>query len=743
MYREMLLEIGCEELPASWMSPLTTQLRTCIGTHLKEARLDCLTAAESFATPRRLTVWVAQLAERQADLEETLIGPPVRAAFDAGGQPTSAAAGFARKQGVAVERLSRVETPKGIYLAYQRRQRGAAARKVLVGVLNATLRDLSFKKQMNWDARLNDGRGDLLFGRPIRWLLFLYGGRAVPFVIDRTSKAIAQGVSPVRAGSTTYGHRFFGKDGSPGRPIRVGSFAEYRKALKRHYVLLSREERRTRIEKKLDIHASRAGGTVGMAGGESSLLDEVPDLVEYPSVVSGSFPKEFLALPEEVLKTTMIHHQHYFPVLDNLGRLTANFLAVTNTPHDNVPAITHNSERVLVARLRDARFFWEADRGATLASRLDRLDTLLFHAKLGSYLSKARRIERLAGCLARDAFSAPDHAEDAARAALLAKADLTTDMVGEFPELQGVIGGIYAREDGEHESVWRSIYHHYLPISVGTNSPPRPEDLKGAEVCWAAISVADKLDTLVGLFHAGEKPRGARDPFGLRRQAHGLFRILVDLPELVGLTTRPDLGGLLSAAESIHEVTASNEVTARLYFFLLDRLRFVLEQRGHDVRNVRAVTQPVPSWREVKPLDARRKLEVLPEFTGSVDFLQLAVLFKRVRNIAKELPEPEFDAMEQGQAAVSKEPFELAEAFLVEELERRRPAIEAAVEVGADYRAAFAEAAGFGPAVDRFFNEVLVMADEPLLRRRRLGLLKRLERLVLKLADVSEIVKED
>ena len=743
MYRELLIEIGCEELPASWLPPLTSQLKTCVGAHLKEARLDCPTAPESFGTPRRLTVWVAQVAERQADLEETLIGPPIRAAFDAGGQPTPAAAGFARKQGVSVERLSRLETPKGVYLACQRRQRGAAARKVLAGVLNATLRDLSFKKQMNWDARLNDGRGDLLFGRPIRWLLFLYGGRTVPFVIERTSKAIAQGVSPVRAGSITYGHRFFGKDGSPGRSIRIGSFAEYRKALKRNYVLLSRDERRTRIEKRLDIHASRAGGVVVLVAGESSLLDEVPDLVEYPSVVSGSFPKEFLALPEEVLKTTMIHHQHYFPVLNKLGKLTAHFLAVTNTPRDNVPSIRHNSERVLVARLRDARFFWEADRGSTLASRLNRLDTLLFHTKLGSYLSKARRIERLAGCLARDAFAAPEHAENAARAALLAKADLTTDMVGEFPELQGAMGGIYAREDGEPESVWRSVYHHYLPISVGTDSPPRPEDLRGAEVCWAATSAADKLDTLVGLFNAGEKPRGARDPFGLRRQAHGLFRILVDLPELVGLTARPDVGGLLSAAESIHEVSASDEVTARLHLFLLDRLRFVLEQRGHDVRNVRAVTQPFPSWREVKPLDARRKLEVLPEFTGSGDFLQLAMLFKRVRNIARELPEPEFYAVEHGQVAVSKEPFEPAEVNLVEELERRHPVIEDAVEAGTDYRAAFAEAAGFGPAVDRFFNEVLVMVEEPLLRRRRLGLLKRLERLVLKLADVSEIVKED
>ncbi|MEE2791702.1 MAG: glycine--tRNA ligase subunit beta [Acidobacteriota bacterium] len=743
MYRELLIEIGCEELPASWVPPLTSQLRTCVCTHLKAARLECPTAPESFSTARRLTVWVAQVAERQADDEETVTGPPVQAAFDANGQPTPAASGFARKHGVAVERLSRLETPKGVYLAYQHRQRGAAARKVLASVLTATLRDLSFKKQMNWDARLNDGRGDLLFGRPIRWLLFLYGGRVVPFVIERSSGAIARGVSCVRAGSVTYGHRFFSREGTPGRPIRVDSFADYRRVLKRHYVLLSREERRTRIEKKLKAHASRAGGVVGVAAGESSLLDEVPDLVEYPSVVSGHFPKEFLALPEEVLKTTMIHHQHYFPVVNRRGRLTEHFLAVTNTPRDNVRSITHNSERVLVARLRDARFFWEADRGATLASRLERLDTLVFHAKLGSYLSKARRIERLAGCVARDALVAPDHVEHAARAALLAKADLTTDMVGEFPELQGVMGGIYAREDGEPEAVWRSVYHHYLPISVRTDAPPKPDDLKGARVCWAATALADKLDTLVGLFHAGEKPRGARDPFGLRRQAHGFFRILVDLPELVGLTARPDVGSLVSAAESVHEVALSSEVIERLYPFLLDRLRFVLEQRGYDVRNVRAVTQPLPSWRQVKPLDARRKLEVLPEFTGSTDFLQLATLFKRIRNIAKDLPENEFEAIESGQAAVSNQPFEPAEAHLIEELDRRRPAIEAVVEAGTDYRVAFAEAAGFGPSVDRFFTDVLVMVAEPLLRRRRLGLLKRLERLVLKLADMSEIVKED
>ncbi len=796
MYRELLIEIGCEELPASWMPPLVRQLGACLGARLEEARLACPTPPEAFATPRRLAARAARVADRQPDLEETLTGPPVRAAFTPAGDPTPAAAGFARKHGVAVDRLIRVDTPKGTYLAYRRRQRGRAARSVLGGVLAATLRDLAFPKQMHWDARLGDGRGDLPFGRPIRWLVFLFGGRVVPFVIGRTPDAAARGVAPIRAGSATRGHRFFSRDGRPGRPVRVGSFAEYRKALKRHYVLLTREERRARIAKKIETQARRVGGVVGGAGGAASLLDEVPDLVEYPSVVAGRFPEEFLALPDEVLKTTMIHHQHYFPVATGDGRLTEHFLAVTNVPKDNVPAIARNSERVLVARLRDARFFWEADRGAPLDSRLDRLDTLRFHAKLGSYLDKARRIEKLAAAVAGDAFGAPAAVGHATRAARLAKADLTTDMVGEFPELQGVMGGIYAREDGEPEEVWRAVYHHYLPIGVTADAPPRADDLGRAGVSWAAVALADKLDTLVGLFRAGERPRGARDPFGLRRQAHGVFAILADLPELTGLTARPDLGGLVAAAEAAHggadesaqgaaegeaahgagrggalrpsgagrrrigrsqaedgagrgtehggaHASASEpEVLERLQQFLLERLRFVLEQRGHDVRNVRAVTQPWPSWRAVVPLDARRKLEALAGFTGSTEFQQLAALFKRVRNIARELPDAELADVEAGRAAVSDESPEPAEAALAAELDRRRPAIEAAAATGTDYHAAFAEAAAFGPAVDRFFTDVLVMAGDPGLRRRRLALLKRLEHLILQLADVSALVKD-
>ena len=799
MYRELLIEIGCEELPASWMPPLVRQLGESLGAQLEAARLACPAQPAAFATPRRLAVHAPRVEDRQPDLEETVTGPPARAAFTDAGEPTRAALGFARKQGVAVDRLIRIDTPKGTYLAHRRRQPGQAARSVLGGVLAATLRDLAFPKQMHWDARLDDGRGDLPFGRPIRWLVFLFGGRVVPFVIGRTPEAAARGVAPIRAGSATRGHRFFSRDGRPGRPVRVGSFAEYRKTLKRHYVLLTREERRARIAKKLETQAKRLGGVVGGAGGAGSLLDEVPDLVEYPSVVAGRFPEEFLALPEQVLKTTMIHHQHYFPVATGDGRLTEHFLAVTNVPKDNVAAIARNSERVLVARLRDARFFWEADRGAPLDSRLDRLDTLRFHAKLGSYLDKARRIEKLAAAVAADAFGAPAAVDHAARAARLAKADLTTDMVGELPELQGVMGGIYAREDGEPEEVWRAVYHHYLPIGVTADAPPRPDDLGRAGASWAAVALADKLDTLVGLFRAGERPRGARDPFGLRRQAHGVFSILVGLPELTGLTARPDLGGLVAAAEAAHGVEDESaqgadadgagrgaalppaevgrqtrpsraadgaahgeagaagrvatdggvgasatepEALDRLQQFLLERLRFVLEQRGHDVRNVRAVTQPWPSWRAVVPLDARRKLEALPRFTGSADFQQLAALFKRVRNIARELPDAELADVEAGRAAVSDEPPEPAEAALAAELERRRPAIAAAVAAGSDYHTAFAEAAAFGPAVDRFFTDVLVMAGDPGLRRRRLALLKRLEHLILQLADVSALVKD-
>jgi glycyl-tRNA synthetase beta chain len=439
----------------------------------------------------------------------------------------------------------------------------------------------------------------------------------------------------------------------------------------------------------------------------------------------------------------MIHHQHYFPVVDEHGRLKPAFLAVTNIEVERPDLISRNSERVLTARLRDAQFFWRADREVPLEQRIDRLDTILFHKKLGSYKAKAERVERLAGWVAREALASPSAAEPAARAGRLAKADLGTDLVREFTELQGTMGGIYAREEGLPEAVWKAVYHHYLPVAIEPDAAPTRAQLGEGAVTWAAVSIADKLDTLVGLFAAGERPTGSRDPYGLRRQAHGLFRTLVDLPALTGLSVRPTVGALIAAAA--RELPLDQAAGDALSAFLAERLTYVLEQRGYDVRNVRAVLAGRP-LAEISPLEARRMLEVLPEFTGTPEFQQLATAFKRVKNIAgtkgsdPAVPGRMADTGPEADVyAALTEPAELA---LVEELRRRRPVIEQVLDSGDHYRQAFAEAAGFGPFVDRFFTDVFVMVDDPALRQARLHLMASLASLILRLADISEIVPQ-
>src|SRR6476646_10598594 len=534
MDRELLIEIGVEELPAGWMPALTRQLADRLAARLTELRIAPMAAVESYSTPRRLTARIAKIAERQEDLEETLSGPPVSAAFDAQGKPTPAALGFAKKQGVSFEELSRVSTAKGEYLAYHKRQRGKSAVDALPDLLSGLLRDLSFPKQMHWDAKLDDGRGELLFGRPIRWLLFLYGGRVVPFTIGRATNAAGPQVLDVESGALTYGHRFLATSGRAGRSIKVRSFDEYQARLSEHFVVLSHAERRDRIARELESHARRLNGRVHLKE-HAALIEEVADLVEYPSVVAGFYDRAFLALPHEVLTTTLVHHQHYFPVVTGAGELKEAFLAVVNTQPADERLIAKNAERVVAARLRDAKFFWEADRQQTLESRLDRLHTIVFHKKIGSYRDKAERIEKLARTIATDVLGAAEHADHAARAARWAKADLASDMVFECPELQGQMGGIYAREEGHPEQVWKAIYFQYLPVGLEADAPPTRAQLGDAAATWAAVSVADKADTLASLFGAGEKPTGSRDPFGLRRQAHGLIKVLVDLPELTGL----------------------------------------------------------------------------------------------------------------------------------------------------------------------------------------------------------------
>ena len=740
MDRELLIEIGCEELPASWLPGLTRQIADAARARLAEARLGVDAAIESYSTPRRLTVTSAKVAERQTDLEDLVMGPPVGAAFDAGGTPTAAAIGFARKNGVDVATLERVDGPKGVYLAFRRQVRGRPAVEVLPDVLAGVLRDLSFPKAMRWDAWLDDGRGELVFGRPIRWLVFLYGGRVVPFEIRRTETAQSTRVQDVRAGAVTHGHRFLTTSGRAGRAIKVRSFEDYQSRLLENFVVLRRQERHDRIIRGIETKARKLNGRVAARlVSRSALLEEVPDLIEYPSVIAGFVQEEFLALPPEVWTTTLVHHQHYFPVVDDEGRLKSAFLAVTNTDSANEGTVARNAERVVTARLRDARFFWEADRRTTLEERVARLDTIRFHKKLGTYRAKAERVAALAAWVAGDALGAAQAVGHAEQAGRLAKADLATEMVGEFTELQGTMGGIYAREEGQPEAVWKAIYYHYLPVATDPDGPPSRQELGEAAVAWAAVSVADKLDTLVGMFLAGEKPTGSRDPFGLRRQAQGFLRVLMDLPELTGLRSRPTLQALVArAAEAYGASGLGVEGEGPLWAFLLERYRFLLEQRKLDVRNVRAVVHE-DSFRTLSPLSARLELEALPEFTDSPDFRQLAVAFKRVRNIARELRGDDDAATAPPLASLLTEP---AERALLEEIDRRQPAIERVLEAGDDYRAAFAEAAGFGPAVDRFFTDVFVMVEDRALRTARLRLMKRLERLILRLADISEIVTQ-
>jgi len=744
MDRELLLEIGCEELPASWLPGLTNQVGEVVLTQLKEHRLAPEAPAETYSTPRRLTVRIAKLAERQTDLEEVLTGPPVSAAFKDDGTPTPAALGFATKNGTEVSLLERIETPKGIYLAFRRKQRGKAAVDVLPSVLGGTLRSLTFPKQMHWDAMLEDGKGELLFGRPIRWLLFTYGGRVVPFSIARTPGAQSSSVQDVTSGAVTYGHRFLTTSGRAGRAIKVRSFDEYKARLLENFVVIERSERHNKIARELDAKAQRLQGRVSrMVRQESGLLAEVPDLVEYPSVVAGTYSPEFLELPEEVLTTTLIHHQHYFPVEAEDGKLKNAFLAVVNTEPDDERTIARNAERVVSARLRDARFFWEADRKTTLESRLERLGTLLFHKKLGSYGEKATRIERLARWIASEALGASTEiADQAARAARLAKADLTTDMVREFTELQGTMGGIYAREEGQPEAVWKAIYYHYLPIGVDADAAPSRAQLGQAAVTWAAVSLADKVDTIVGLFAAGEKPTGSRDPYGLRRAAQAVTKMLTDLQATTGVARAVAVRDLVEQAFEGYRgvLTPQGEGWRQLVFeFFSEREAHLLERRGFKYDEIRAGMPADPST--LKPYDLLRRVNALSQARKSAGFEGLAALFKRVKNITRDFtPGPSTPTDFAGLRAALREP---AEQALLAELEQRWPRIDQSLK-DEKFLDAMTQLAHLHAPVNRFFVDVLVMAEEPALRDARLALLTTLRDTILMTGgDISELASED
>lgn len=752
---EFLLEIGCEEMPASWLRDLTQEL----GVRFREAaareHLEA-EAVETHSTPRRL-VLRADLPVRQADREEQVWGPSLGVARDAQGQWTKAAEGFARKAGVALEALSQAPKdpakPAEINLLFVKRTPGQATRDVLPSLLAATLRALSFPKRMSWDAWLDDGKGAFPFGRPIRWLVALLEGQVVPFTIYELVRG-AQGRALVESGDVTYGHRFLPR-GSAGAPLRVTGFAELVAKLRDHAVLLREADRSAAIQRQLD-----ALGVQAEIRDDHGLRDEWVQLVEFPTVLVGQVPEEFQALPVEVLETVLVHHQKYIPLLSPEGRV-ARFAALTNIDAQAGAEIVRGMQRVCVARFRDAVFFYAEDRKRPLASRVDDLTGVTFHQKLGSYRDKAERLTALIRRAAEAGWLSPPQMAAAASAARLAKADLTTAMVREFTELQGVMGGVYLAGEGAQPAVVRAVRWHYHPIALRAHEPPS-RDAVGDPAVFGAVALADKLDTLAGYFLIGLEPKGSGDPFGLRRAAQGAVRVLLDFasdgqrPRLrqavrMAIDGYPD--ALLAAALAGEARTrgAKNDkadaapavldlgavrarATAALDAFLAARLETVLDARGPCARDEIAAALAAPLVDALDdPYDAERRARALHDVRKQAwdDLAALAAAFKRVNNILADQP-----VATHIDPALFDKPSEAALQAALESA--------GAAQAGHDYLARLRALAGLREPIDRFFAReqeggVMVMAEDPAVRANRLALLSRARDLFHRIADISKL----
>jgi len=718
---EFLLEIGMEEIPAAWLAGLGAQLEAQFAAGAAREHLEPSELQVAWA-PRRL-VLSARVVGRQADREEQVFGPPVKAARDGAGQWTPAALGFARKCGCDPSQLGQASKAGSAdpYLVFVRRTKGRAAGAVLPEVLAATLRALAFPKRMSWDAWLDDGKGAFPFGRPVRWLVALLDGKVVPFTIYSAGDG-GPGEPIVVSGKATRGHRFLPR-GKAGSAVPVRSHADLVKGLRRHAVILDPEERERRIREALAPHAAHIRDDHG-------LPEEWRDLVECPTVLFGAIPAEFQRLPTEVLETVLVHHQKYIPIT-NEGRGVCRFAAIVNTDAANGREIVRGMERVVVARLRDAAFFFEEDLKRPLQERLQDLAGVTFHRGLGSYRDKAERMQRLVDAMGPEMglLTRAEH-EGAREAAGLAKVDLTTLMVREFPELQGTMGGIYLRAQGAaREDVIRAVQWHYHPLSVEADAPPAGK-LHGSEATvFGAVSVADKLDTLAGYFGLGLVPTGSSDPFGLRRAAHGVVRVLIDFWNAAGAEQRPSLRRLVAAALAGYGTLPKRspaQAQEELEGFLLDRLRYVLVARGHAADEVEAGL----GAREPDALDDPHECALRLSALGRVrreaseDLTCLAAAFKRAKNILGDQKPGEVDE------SLLSEPAEVG-------LQSAILGLTAATAGG--YEERLRALAGLRGPVDRFFDQVLVMAEDERLRRNRLALLESALALFYRVADVSRL----
>lgn len=682
-HSSLLLEIGTEEIPARFLPPALTMLRENTGSLFNEYLIG-FSDIKTYATPRRLTVMVKGIPAMQRDRIKEVYGPSKKAAFDEAGDPTRAATGFAQSQGVNVADLVIKNKDKGEYVAAVIKQEGVAVKHLLPEVLKRIVLSLNFPKSMRW------GNSSLRFVRPIHWILTLFDGEAITFEIDA-----------IRSGNITKGHRFL----SPGS-FTIKEIPTYIHLLENNYVVIDQDERRRMIERGI---GNLASSVEGKALRDEELLDTVTHLVEYPTPVLCEFPPDYLRLPKELLITVMKDHQKYFAVEDEDGRLKNHFIVVSNTKDENAETIRTGAERVIKARFEDARFYYEEDVGKPLEARVEDLRRVTFHDKLGSLYDKTERIVALASFLAEKL--SPGKKKWIEKAARLSKTDLITGVVGEFPELQGLMGRYYALNDGEEREVAEAILQQYLPAHSGDRLPETDEG--------SILSLSDKIDNVVSFFAIGLTPTGSEDPFALRRQALAVIAILME--KRCNITLKEMIQ---KAAEGV--VEARSSLTSEVLNFFMQRLEPLLSSQNVDADVVQSVIHLVNS---VPLCEIKERIQAIRGFTADAGYNGFLLAVKRICNIipGTEVPELSRDLL-----------LEPQEKTLATEILNIRPVLRRFV-VERKYYEAIMLLSTLTSFVNDFFDRVLVMDKRDEVRLNRFALLKEIWSMASLIADFSKL----
>lgn len=685
--RDLLIEIGTEELPPKALAKLSDAFADGVIAGLNDASVK-FASSTSYATPRRLAVLLKDVAASQPDLDVEKRGPAIKAAFGEDGSPSKAAQGFAHGCGVSVDELETMKTDKGEWLVFRSQEKGKSTTELVPNIVEQALAKLPIPKRMRW------GDSDVEFVRPVHWVVLLFGDD----IIDAE-------ILGIQSGRDSRGHRFHHPE-----IITLQSPDDYVHRLDSPgYVIVDREARCEAIRQQAEQVAEKLGGRALI---DEDLLQEVTALVEWPIAVAGDFDEHFLEVPAESLISSMQDHQKYFPVVDGEGKLMAHFITISNIDSKDINKVKEGNERVIRPRLSDAKFFWEQDCKQPLEKHIAALDKVVFQNKLGSLGDKSRRVAIIAKKIADILGADKDNAH---RAALLSKCDLMSEMVGEFADLQGIMGKYYAEKDGEAEDVAIALDEQYMPRFAGDELP--------TTMTGQILSVADKLDTLVGIFAIGQKPTGEKDPFALRRSALGVLRILIERDLLL------DLKEVLQvAAEALKDVVDANKAVDEVFDFMLERLRVYYTSQDVAVDVYDAVVTLKPT----RPVDFDRRVVAVNSFRSMDEAESLAAANKRIRNILKKIEGKLPEAIDQN---LFQEDAENKLFSLIEQLtDEVNPLFEAG-----DYKSALQKLASLRDSVDGFFDTVMVMADDEALKNNRIALLNKLSDLFLQAADLSKL----